>query len=362
MIPASLQSSLAGLRGRRGIALVSVLWVLVLLSLIAASFSRTTRTEVEFARNLVENAKAEALADAGVYRAIIGVSEPLESDKWLTNGTPYEVTFPGGEVRVTVQDEVGKIDLNETQDSLLQGLFTLAGVEPRDAWDLVDSIVDFRDTDHLAEANGAEDKDYKAAGLPHDAKDAAFESVEELRQVMGMTYDLYEKVAPLLTVHSRRPGFNPNFAPKEVLLSLPGVGDEKVNEFLDERTLFDDKKIEAQRQQEDALASGDDGLSKDDGLGEKDESLLEGSDEDLLNILSEAPEISRFFTLGRSRGTMTVRAEARTASGGVFIREALVQIRRGRLENIQFLNWRRGAGVELLPADDEAEDLDLEEQ
>ena len=53
-------------RGARGLALVTVLWVLVLLALIAASFTLTTRTEVNLARNLVDNAKAEALADAGV--------------------------------------------------------------------------------------------------------------------------------------------------------------------------------------------------------------------------------------------------------------------------------------------------------
>jgi general secretion pathway protein K len=356
MTIARLTASLAGFRGRRGIALISVLWVLVLLSLIAASFSRTTRTEVEFARNLVDNAKAEALADAGVYRAIIGISEPLESDKWLADGTPYVVEFPDGEVQITIQDEIGKIDLNETQDSLLQGLFTLAGKEPIDAWSLVDSIVDFRDTDHLSEAKGAEDKDYQAAGLPHDAKDAPFESIEELRQVMGMTYDLYEKVAPLLTVHSRRPGFNPNFAPREVLLSLPGVGDEKVNAFLDERSLFADKKNEAQRLQEEALASGADALPADEEDETSADEQAEGSEEELLNILSEIPEISRFFTLGRSRGTMTVRAEARTASGGVFIREALLQVRPGRLENVRFLSWRRGARVELLPAGGEAAD------
>ncbi len=58
------------LRGQRGLALVVVLWVLVLLSLIAASFTKTTRTEVNITRNLIDNAKAEALADAGVYRAI----------------------------------------------------------------------------------------------------------------------------------------------------------------------------------------------------------------------------------------------------------------------------------------------------
>ncbi len=55
-----------GPAGRRGLALVTVLWVLMLLALIAASFMRTTRTEINLTRNLIESAKAEALADAGV--------------------------------------------------------------------------------------------------------------------------------------------------------------------------------------------------------------------------------------------------------------------------------------------------------
>jgi type II secretory pathway component PulK len=50
--------------GHRGLALVTVLWVLVLLALMAASFTRTTRTEISLARILIHNAKA--LADAGM--------------------------------------------------------------------------------------------------------------------------------------------------------------------------------------------------------------------------------------------------------------------------------------------------------
>ncbi len=66
------------MRGQRGLALVTVLWVLVLLSLIAASSTKTTRTEINVTRNIIDNAKAEALADAGVYQAIYALLYPLE--------------------------------------------------------------------------------------------------------------------------------------------------------------------------------------------------------------------------------------------------------------------------------------------
>ena len=52
---------------------MTVLWVLVLLALIAASFTYTTRTEINLARNQIEGAQAEALAEAGLARALLGL-------------------------------------------------------------------------------------------------------------------------------------------------------------------------------------------------------------------------------------------------------------------------------------------------
>ena len=52
-------------RSNRGIALISVLWITGLLAVMAASFASSTRTETRLAHNQQENAKAEALADAG---------------------------------------------------------------------------------------------------------------------------------------------------------------------------------------------------------------------------------------------------------------------------------------------------------
>ncbi len=69
------------LRNSRGIALVVVLWALTLLAVIAVSFTMTTRTDTKIVRNLVENAKAGALADAGVYRATLGLLEPVARQK-----------------------------------------------------------------------------------------------------------------------------------------------------------------------------------------------------------------------------------------------------------------------------------------
>jgi general secretion pathway protein K len=51
-------------------------------------------------------------------------------------------------------------------------------------------------------AGGAEDSDYAAAGLAWGAKDAPFETVTELEQVLGMRPALFRSLAPYVTVHS----------------------------------------------------------------------------------------------------------------------------------------------------------------
>ena len=61
MMMPSLSVIAVWMHSQRGLALVTVLWVLILLSLIAASFTKTTRTEI----NVIDNAKAESLADRG---------------------------------------------------------------------------------------------------------------------------------------------------------------------------------------------------------------------------------------------------------------------------------------------------------
>ena len=75
-----------------GIALVVVLWTLLLLSLIAAGFLALTRTEVHLARNALDNARAEALADAGVYR---GIQALLAADNGIEFGEEVEQVLEG---------------------------------------------------------------------------------------------------------------------------------------------------------------------------------------------------------------------------------------------------------------------------
>ncbi len=220
--------------GQAGVALVSVLWLLILLSIIALNVSVGSRIDTKLAGNLVQAAKARHLADAGINWALWSLTVPDE-ERWLADGSVQEMELEDALVRVALFDESGKIDINAVTPELLSGLFRAAEIEEDLAAPLVDAILDWRDEDDLRRLNGAEDEDYFAAGREAGAKDALFESLEELKQVLGMTDAVYAAIAPALTIHSRRIAINPLFAPRLVLLALPGATPAMVDRYIEER-------------------------------------------------------------------------------------------------------------------------------
>ncbi len=316
--------------GQRGLALVTVLWVLMLLALIAASFMRTTRTEINLTRNLIENAEAEALADAGVYLAILALMDTDATKRPRADGTPYQVNFGDAEIIISVQDEGGKIDLNHAPDELLHGLFVSVGVESREADALVDAIADFRDPDDLHRLNGAEDHDYEAADLPWGAKDAPFTAVAELQQVLGMTPVIYRQVRPAVTVYSRQRGIDPSIAPRAVLLVIPGLDEVEVDALLGARA-----GSGSAANWESVLE-----LGPVPSVGELPDSNL-AAQEKPWEAVADPRGIRSYVS--RSRGRVhTVRAEAVTATGAVFVREAVVGLTGDAHQPFRFHAWRQG--------------------
>jgi general secretion pathway protein K len=205
-------------RGQQGIALIAVLWALTLLSIIAALLSLETRTGTRIAENMADAATARVAADAGIQRAILDLA--ARDRTFRADGTVYVWRFANSNVRISIQDEGGKINLNLAPEELLRALFASVGVDPDTAKSLPDAIVDFRDEDDYKHLNGAEEADYRAAGLAWGPKNAPFGTVEELRQVLGMTAEIYELVAPNLTIYTSVPSINPVLANKRLTATL----------------------------------------------------------------------------------------------------------------------------------------------
>src|SRR5258708_27701845 len=113
---------------QRGIALVLVIWVAVLLLVVASSFILERRSETLVVRNSASMARAEAIADAGVNRAVFEIYRIGPSaEQWKPDGTAYDWSFDGAAVKVEIRDESAKIDINTAPDLLLRGLFVSPG-------------------------------------------------------------------------------------------------------------------------------------------------------------------------------------------------------------------------------------------
>lgn len=238
-----MNASCAGGRSRvpaqRGVAFILVLWLLALLTILLGSFAMFARTEALQARYLFDGTEARYAAEAGINRAVYQVSlvDPLQ--RWVPDGRAYEVEFERAKLSIAITDESGLIDLNAADTLTLSNFFVLYGLPQDEADALGDAILDWRDTDDLVSANGAEDADYEAAGLDYGAKDAPFDTVSEVQQVMGMTHELYARLAPALTIYSGQTTPNPSFAPYEVLRLFTNADDALAQQLIEARHAWD---------------------------------------------------------------------------------------------------------------------------
>jgi len=286
---------------QRGVALVLVMWVAVLLTVIAGSFIVERRTEMLVVSNSVSMARAEAIADAGVQRAVFEIYRNDNSpDAWKRDGTRYSMTFENTPVTVEIRDESAKIDINPAYEPLLRGLLVSSGLPDDEASRVLDAILDWRDPDDLKRPNGAEAPDYNAAGLLYKPANGPFQAIEELQLVLGMRPEIYRRIAPFITVYSRAPGVNTQLASREVLLSLPGATTEAVDEYLGRR--------------EAARAAG----------------------QPLPAFPTPLPGPAAGFSMVAS-----IRAQTQLVDGTAFVREAVAILRPAPRRPVTFLAWRQ---------------------
>jgi general secretion pathway protein K len=221
--------------GERGWALVSVLWVVTALTLMAAATEELTSSAYRIERRAIDRAQTEAALDAAIARAALGVEAPDIVDRWRVDSTPQTFTFDGKSVTVSIQDELGRFDLNAVDGSMLSALFRAENRPLDESNKLVDRILDWRGSTDLHRLHGATTEDYSAAGLPYGPRHGPFQTVDELRLVLGMPPDLFDKIRPALTVYSKRPMVDPRIATPEALLALYGGDQQKVADALNLR-------------------------------------------------------------------------------------------------------------------------------
>jgi general secretion pathway protein K len=225
-----VEGDAAPARARRGFTLIVVIWGLGVISLLILSYLTTARERLQTAANVAGATRARLLADG----AATAVLPRLLSDRAVAaaptqrgvhNGEPHYCALGGGVVAVAMEDESGKVDLNAASPQLLAQLF--AGLGAQNAEALARAVVEFRTraTNETAAANGGGDRD---PTRPFGPKHALFDTALELDQVAGMEPGLFRAAMPLVTVHSRTPGIDPEAAPPALFAALLGLPSAEV--------------------------------------------------------------------------------------------------------------------------------------
>ena len=190
---------------QRGVALITVLWLVAAMSLIITGIVQSVRGEIRTAGQQRQVAVAGALADAAILLALQNLhasqKEPLNTLQFIP------VQFQEKIRQVTVQPLNSMIDINHAGVLLLTDMYRYAGgLNAEAAQAMAQATINTRQIKNLKGTL------------------QGFDAVEDLLQVPTMTYDLYAKIIDVATADLKGGSGRVNAltAPFEVLKVLTG--------------------------------------------------------------------------------------------------------------------------------------------
>ena len=238
-----------GRPGRQGMALLTVLLLVAVMSIVAVAVLDDVRFSVRRAVNAQAGAQAQWYADGAETLARRQISrltaEGVERTPLAPAWHGRALAFPieGGRVRAVVRDGQACFNLNSvavwTGDRLaarpgaadqLLALGAALGVEAGRMRIIADSLIDWIDTDAAARPHGAEDGVYALRPEPYRTAGAPLAEVSELRAVRGVDAAAYRRLRPhLCALPTDRSAINVNTleqsdAPLVTMLSGGALG------------------------------------------------------------------------------------------------------------------------------------------
>lgn len=209
---------------KRGIALITAMWILTILVVVTASFAFMMRTEIKMAYHHRNEIKAYYIAMAGIESAIANLRSGNYPNEHRTDayadcaavpgGVVSNVSFGDGRYSLLIMDEQAKININSENNNtgnnnvrnLLGGGYGAPGDGGDDhAWPgglpevgpvYAAHIIDWADIDSTRTVTGAatdgyEDAQYQASTPSRYCKDAPFDTPDEVVMVQEFDYRRY---------------------------------------------------------------------------------------------------------------------------------------------------------------------------
>jgi type II secretory pathway component PulK len=217
--------------GRRGSALLLVLWAIFLLAMATVAWTGWVVSDVERAGNASRELEARAMAHSGIaigLHPLVSQKTPvLEEEVSSTMGYNVRIVGEGGRLNINwlitgaEEEQEPKVKL-----TILKLWLETHGLDFKQRERFIDCLFDYVDADDLKRLNGAENEEgYQPANRQ-------LVSLDEIEKIKG--------VGPLLkspgwkdelTIHSQGP-IDLSSADAPVLKLLPGLSDARIQRFL----------------------------------------------------------------------------------------------------------------------------------
>jgi type II secretory pathway component PulK len=198
-------------RNRDGFALVTVLWALVVIGILAVEFHTLARADRRVATNARAAVQARWAARASLSRTLETMDRALGAGQLASYGEnvlgPFETDENGVLVHSVVRDVNARLNLNRAGRRELLRLLEALAIPPAESQAIVDAV-----------------------------RRAPLDRVEELRSLPQITAATYDRISPHVTV-SGNGRVNVNSASAAVLLTLPEMTGPAANAIVARRRL-----------------------------------------------------------------------------------------------------------------------------
>jgi hypothetical protein len=297
-----------GKKSTRGAALMLSLWALFLLSAMVISWALDIDTRLTLSGHATRNLEAEAMACSGTE---IALHPSVQPGSVLLRGS----FGPGKNFRTRITGEGGRLNLNFlTQGEnpqrleLLRKYLEVKGVELNERDRMIDCLLDWVDADNVERLNGAEEgPGYKPPNRP-------LQRLEEVKRIKGWEeFTSSDDWDSDFTLSSQGP-IDPTWASREVLLSLPGMTEPLVDQFL-------------------TLRRGPDGIE-----GTQDDAVFQSPDEVLVALGYAAPQVRQQLAglIGFKDPVMRVISEGKSGDVTRIVRMVI----RKTGNSVQLISWK----------------------
>jgi general secretion pathway protein K len=227
-------------------ALLITIMILSLLIVVTLEFGKSMRQHHMAAANLKGGEQLAAIARSGISVAKVLLEQDGKGpqgdtffDEWATlSQADLSGLFSQGSLRLTVSDLSGRVQINSLAKSgavgigarqilnrlLISGEFAIK--DDSEAGAIVDSLVDWLDTDDQELDFGAENSYYRSLSPAYGCRNGPVQFIEELLLIKGVTPDLLygtadkKALVQFISVHGDDGKININTAGLEVLQAM----------------------------------------------------------------------------------------------------------------------------------------------